>query len=104
MIRIWRAYNSPDARKSRLRPNETMAERAERRDNIMKMLGFEIKAGDGSAFVYLFEPPRNKDMADKWGLNEDGSIEVAKLVNRKPGQPSLLDMIGPLGEQLHVPL
>ena len=67
------------------------------------MLGFEIKAGDGSAFVYLFEPPRNKDMADKWGLNEDGSIEVAKLVNRKPGQPSLLDMIGPLGEQLHVP-
>ena len=102
VIRVWRAYNSPDARKSRLKPSETTAERIERRDNIMKMLGFEVKAVDGSALLYLFDPPRGKD-AEKMGINEDGGIDVAKLLGRKPGEPSLLQMLGVLGEQLHVP-
>ena len=70
----------------------------------MKMLGFEVKAVDGIALVYPFDPPGgSQTAAAKWGLNEEGGIEVDKLLGRKAGEPSFLDMLGGLGEQLHVP-
>jgi Ca2+-binding EF-hand superfamily protein len=99
VVRVWRAYNSPDARKNRLNPQETVSELRARKTNILAMLGFEIK----NKCIYPLDPPGGRKQAIANGFNEDGGLEVKRIANRKEGDKGLLALLGSPGDQVHVP-
>jgi hypothetical protein len=99
VIRVWRAFNSPEARKNRLNPTETAEELRARKVHIKEMMGFEVK----NKKVYPLDPPGGRKNAEANGLDADGGIEVKKIGSRREGEKGLLAWLGSPGDQLHVP-
>lgn len=100
VIRVWRAYNSPNAQKTRLRPTESAEELRIRKRYIQEMIGFEVK----NKCIYPLDPPGGRKNYEANGLNEDGGIEYKKIRDRGSNkQKGILDYLGSPGDQLHVP-
>ena len=101
VLRIWRAYNSPDARPNPLLPIESAQVVSAREENVLNMVGLKIKFGMlFPASVDLNAATlRNATAAD---FTRMGAIDIKALAVREDAQPGILKLI-PISNHLYSP-
>jgi hypothetical protein len=100
VLRVWRAFSSPDARPDPFGPQETSSSIARREATVLRMVGLKMKSG------ILFPADANLSTLTKISSSADvfklGGIDVNALHIRSDSQPGVLGML-PLREHLYSP-
>eukprot|EP00605_Chrysophyceae_sp_TOSAG23-4_P002649 GSChrysophyteH1.ASY1.ANO1.2925.1 assembled CDS len=100
VLRVWRAFSSPDARPNPLQPVESAKAVARRENNVLNMVG--LKMYNGHLFPIAADLGKNLIARGGADIVRMGGIDVKSLISRNDKQPGILSLV-PLSEHLYSP-